>query len=246
MFVYSYGWMWYPKLDGEEVRLMNIGGLLKFSLIDYPGKVAAVIFTQGCNFRCPYCHNPELVKPECFCDSIPESRVLDYLTRRVGQIDGVVVSGGEPTVQKDLIPFLREVRALGYPIKLDTNGSRPEVLREVLRLDLVDYVAMDLKALPKNYYLLTTLQDCERRIKESIKVILHSSVNHEFRTTLYKPIVQMKDLSEMASLIKGAKHYRLQKFVCRDRLLEPSLTKADEQFSDSDVAALERAYSIRL
>ena len=224
---------------------MKIGGFLKFSLIDYPGKMAAVIFTQGCNFRCPYCHNSELVKPECFCDPIPEDEVLDFLKKRVGRIEGLVVTGGEPTLQKDLIGFLKKVKQIGYPVKLDTNGSNPDVLKEILRLNLVDYIAMDVKAPLEKYSQLTDLENCAERVKESIHIILGSPLAHEFRTTLAAPVVLAEDLPKIVSLIEGAKKYRLQRFILRDNILDKGLfEKSPENFSEEEVANLQSIWGI--
>lgn len=206
---------------------MRVGGLLKFSLIDYPGKMAAVIFTQGCNFRCPYCHNPELVIPEYFRTPISEDEVLAFLEKRIGLIEGVVVTGGEPTVQKDLMTFLQRVRTMGYLIKLDTNGSRPDVLEDILRRHLVDYIAMDLKTTLEKYNQLTSLRGCGERIRRSIRLILESEVDYEFRTTLVKPFVSAEDLPQMASLIPGAKRYRLQRFIARENILNKDWLKTD-------------------
>ncbi|MBN1870800.1 MAG: anaerobic ribonucleoside-triphosphate reductase activating protein [Candidatus Omnitrophica bacterium] len=224
---------------------MKIGGLLKFSLIDYPGKVAAVIFTQGCNFRCPYCHNPELVEPKRFRDPIPEEEVLGFLKVRVGQIEGVVVTGGEPTLQKDLIEFLKKIKHLGYPVKLDTNGSHPDVLREALRLNLVDYIAMDIKAPLEKYSRLTDLKDCTERISGSIQIIKNSPITYEFRTTLAPPVVPREDLFKMASLIKGTKKYRLQRFVPRDNILNKELFEEPcGHLSEEEVADLQSIWGI--
>ena len=224
---------------------MKIGGLLKFSLIDYPGKIAAVIFTQGCNFHCPYCHNSELVMPERFHDPIPEGKVLGFLEKRFGQVEGVVVTGGEPTVQKDLIEFLQKVKKIGYPIKLDTNGSNPDLLKQILDLKLVDYVAMDIKAPLEKYDQLTSLKNCAERISESIRIILGSQLAHEFRTTLSVPIVPEDDLPKMVSLIEGAKKYRLQRFIPRDNILDTELLrKSSEIISEQEVADLQTMWGI--
>jgi pyruvate formate lyase activating enzyme len=224
---------------------MNIGGLLKFSLIDYPGKMAAIIFTQGCNFHCPYCHNPELVDPKRFCAPMAEDEVLAFLKKRIGQIEGLVVTGGEPTLQKDLIEFLKKVKQMGYSIKLDTNGSNPEVLKEVLRLNLADYIAMDIKAPLEKYSQLTALANCDERVKESIGIILGSQLAHEFRTTLAAPMVPSEDLPKMVSLIEGAKKYRLQRFIPRDTVLNKELIEeSPETFSEEEVASLQSMWGI--
>lgn len=232
-----------PSVVGGEN--MKIGGLLKFSLIDYPGKMAAVIFTQGCNFRCPYCHNSELVDPESFRDPIAENEVLDFLEKRIGQIEGLVITGGEPTLQKDLIDFLKKVKHIGYPVKLDTNGSNPDVLREILRLNLVDYIAMDIKAPLEKYSQLTSLADCAQRVQKSIDIILGLQVAHEFRTTLAAPVVLAEDIPKMVSLIEGTKKYRLQRFIPRDNILHKEFFEGSpENFSEEDVANFQSMWGI--
>ncbi|MBR4355786.1 MAG: anaerobic ribonucleoside-triphosphate reductase activating protein, partial [Elusimicrobiaceae bacterium] len=134
---------------------MKFGGLIKFTLIDFPGRPAAVIFTQGCNFRCRYCHNPELVYPHLFTEPVPQEEIMSFLQRRQGTLEGVVVSGGEPTLHDDLPAFMASVKALGYALKLDTNGSRPDMIQELIDKKLVDYIAMDLKAPLEKYALIT-------------------------------------------------------------------------------------------
>jgi pyruvate formate lyase activating enzyme len=224
---------------------MRVGGLLKFSLIDYPGKMSAVIFTQGCNFRCPYCHNPELVLPECFREPVPEGEVWAFLEKRIGLLEGVVVTGGEPTVQKDLPAFLRKLRKMGYLIKLDSNGSNPDVLKDVLRRHLVDYIAMDLKATIDKYNQLTSLKSCGERVRQSIRLILESDVDYEFRTTLVTPFVSAEDLPSMVSLIPGAKQYRLQRFIPRDNILNKEWLKTNvESFTEDEVVRLQSIWGV--
>ncbi|MGC9053845.1 MAG: anaerobic ribonucleoside-triphosphate reductase activating protein, partial [Candidatus Hydrogenedens sp.] len=125
---------------------MKIGGFQPFSLSDFPNCVSAIVFTQGCNFRCPFCHNPSLVLPELFLPPIPEEALIAFLNERKGKLDGVVITGGEPTIQSDLMKFVSEIKGLGYKVKLDTNGSNPEILKELIENNLLDYVAMDVKA----------------------------------------------------------------------------------------------------
>jgi pyruvate formate lyase activating enzyme len=224
---------------------MKIGGLLKFSLIDYPGKISAVIFTQGCNFRCPYCHNPELVVPEKFGPSIDEGAILNFLAKRVRQLQGVVVTGGEPTLHNDLIDFLKKIKRMGYPIKLDTNGSNPDVLAKIIDLQLVDYIAMDLKAPLEKYSQLTALKDCAEHVQQSIKMILGSEIDHEFRTTLARPVVPEEDLPKMVSLIEGAQKYRLQRFISRSHVLDKTLSdESQEHLSEQDVTRLQSVWGI--
>ncbi len=198
---------------------MKIGGLLRFSLIDYPKKIAAVIFTQGCNFRCSYCHNPELVIPQQFKTPLPEGKVLAFLEKRKNQLEGVVISGGEPTVQKDLLSFLQKIRLMGYAIKLDTNGSHPEVLQEAIDRKLVDCVAMDIKAPLEKYCLVTQSRDYAENIKKSIDVIITSSLPHEFRTTYVQSLLSSEDIPKMSALVKADQSYHTQPFIWRERLL---------------------------
>lgn len=192
---------------------MKIGGFNKASLTDYPGLTAAVIFTQGCNWRCPYCRCPELVIPNRFTACIPEEKVLAWIAKRKSHLQGIVVSGGEPTLQGDLIPFLKKLSAFGLPIKLDTNGCRPDVLREVFRHKLVAYVAMDIKAPFENYNSAIGTRTETAEIKASIWTIKNSGVDHEFRTTVIPGIHTVPELRELGSLVQGAKRFVLQEFV---------------------------------
>jgi len=188
---------------------MKIGGLQKISLIDYFGKTCAVIFTQGCNFRCPYCHNPELVYPEHFTESIPFERVYEFLKTRTGLLDGVVFSGGEPTLQEDLIDRIQDVRSLGYAIKLDTNGSNPDTLSEVL--PYLDYVAMDIKApMGDKYARVCGLPVDDYDIRVSMFLIKASKIKHEFRTTFDKDLLENADIIKIKNLI-GKSKFNLQK-----------------------------------
>jgi len=194
---------------------MKIGGFQKFSLIDYPGKISCIIFTQGCNFRCFYCHNPELVYPHLFGTPLAEEEIMDFLKRRKKQLEAIVISGGEPTIQEDLVPFLKMVKTLGYAVKLDTNGSNPLVIRELVRRKLVDYIAMDIKAPLKKYQDLVKVKVNLSRIKESIEIIENSSLEYEFRTTYIPSFLTSKDLLEILSLIKNKSRFTVQEFVFR-------------------------------
>ncbi len=202
---------------------MQIGGFQRFSLIDYPGKVACVIFTQGCNFRCPFCHNRELVAAPDFRDPFPDSSVLDFLRGRVGRLEGVVITGGEPTLQPDLADFVRAVKEMGFRVKLDTNGSVPEVLARLLDEKLVDYVAMDIKASPDKYGRVCAVPVDLDQIKTSIRLILESGVDHQFRTTMVKPFLKEEDLIDISSLIQSSPHYVLQEFSPTEAILDRSL-----------------------
>ena len=193
---------------------METAALVPTSLIDFPRIPSAVLFTPGCNFRCPFCHNPELVLPEKIDElkRIPEEEVFGFLRERQGFLDGVVITGGEPTIHADLVEFIERVRSLGYRVKLDTNGSRPEVLSSLLEEGLVDYLAMDLKAAPSRYSELAGVPIDTDAIKESITLIMELAPDYEFRTTV-APTMTSQDLEVMAKLIDGAESYWLQQFV---------------------------------
>lgn len=188
---------------------IKIGGLIKFTLIDYPGHVAAVVFTQGCNFRCRYCHNPELVYPHLLQDSMPTEDVMSFLRRRRGTLEGLVITGGEPTLHAGLTDFMAEVKALGYKIKLDTNGTKPEVLQEAIERQLVDFVAMDLKAPLEKYSQITGVEFDPKIIQKSIDLIVASGLPYEFRTTYDKEVLTDADIQAISDSIQG-KNYRVQ------------------------------------
>ncbi len=191
---------------------MQIKGWVKTSLIDYPGRIATVVFTGGCNLRCPYCQNSKLVlHPQTLPDLDPVE-IFRFLTRRRGLIDGVVITGGEPTLRPGIGSFVGELKGLGLAIKLDTNGYRPQALRELLEQELLDYVAMDIKAPLSKYHLAAGVPVDVQRIEESVRLILSSGIDHEFRTTVALGIVAPEDVEEMARLISGAEKYVLQQF----------------------------------
>jgi len=194
---------------------MQIGGIEKSTLIDYPGKVACTIFTMGCNFRCPFCYSSELVLPEKMAEQpkIAEKAFFDFLKERQGLLEGVVICGGEPTTHKDLPDFIKRIKDLGFLVKFDTNGSNPEMLRELMQDGLVDYVAMDIKApLGAKYDLATGVKVDLDKIKESIEIIKGSGVDYEFRSTIVPSIHSKEDVIQMAKDISPAKKYYLQNF----------------------------------
>jgi pyruvate formate lyase activating enzyme len=192
---------------------MNIGGYQPCSLCDYPGHVAAVVFTQGCNFRCPFCHNPELLPLRSGARPlIPEAAILERLTRRRGQIDAAVISGGEPTLQPDLLEFLQAIRELGLKIKLDTNGSRPDVLTALFGARLLDYVAMDVKAPWPSYSKLAGVNVCENDLLKSVRLIVASKIAHEFRTTLVPVLMSDQDVAAIQIQIPDTSPFRTQPF----------------------------------
>jgi len=189
---------------------MKIGGLLKFSLVDYPGKTSAIVFTQGCNMRCGYCHNPELVYPHLLVEPYPEEDVLDFLQRRKNSLDGVVISGGEPTLQPDLMDFLAKVKAMGYKVKLDTNGTRPEVLDAVIRGRLADCIAMDLKAPLDKYEAVCDVGVDKKAVSLSMALIISSGLDYEFRTTYDKSVLSEEDIKKITETVPDAAHFRVQ------------------------------------
>lgn len=192
---------------------MKIGGLQRISLIDYPGMICAIVFLEGCNFRCPYCHNPELVDPCLFRTSVKESDVMEFLETRKGKLDAVSITGGEPTIQANLPAFIRKIRKMGFAVKLDTNGSHPHVIKDLLSENLLDYIAMDVKAPLVKYKEIVNAQVNIDFIRESIKVILKAKIPCEFRTTIVQSQLDEDDIRQIAGLISGAKVYILQKFV---------------------------------
>ena len=212
---------------------MKIGGLNKFSLIDYPGMICAIVFTQGCSFNCPYCHNPELSDPKLFGECIPEKDILTFLEKRRGKLDAVSVTGGEPTEQPDLIDFIKKIKAMGYLVKIDTNGSHPEVLTTLINTNLIDYIAMDVKAPFKKYQKVAGAAIDTSTIRQSIKLIKESMIPYEFRTTVVKSQLDESDLIAIGGLIRGAQLYVLQKFI-PTKTLNPSYMKkktlTDEEF----------------
>jgi len=192
---------------------MIIGGFQKFSLIDYPGKICAIVFTQGCNFRCPYCHNPELVDPKKFGIELKEDEILSFLDRRKGKLDAVTITGGEPLLQSDLSAFLSAIKRLGYLVKLDTNGSFPSRLKKIIELKSVDYLAMDIKTSLDKYHQVIKAKIDTRKILDSIRLIMDSGLDYEFRTTIVKALFEKDDFYKIGQLIKNARLYILQKFV---------------------------------
>ena len=197
---------------------MVLGGIQKNSLIDYPGKISCVIFMAGCNFQCPYCHNPSLVEPQEGTHKFEIEEVFSFLDSRRTFLEGVVISGGEPTLQPDIVPFCERIKQMGYPVKLDTNGSRPKVLEHLIRNDLVDYIAMDIKTLPELYGAFFKTDCGSHEILSSIQLIMECGKDHEFRTTCVKPIINDRVIEGIARLIKGAHLYALQQFVSKDVL----------------------------
>lgn len=204
---------------------MEIGGFQKTTLLDYPGHVAATVFTVGCNYRCPFCQNAGLVlgksKNAEILERIPEVEVLSYLAKRKNVLEGVCISGGEPTLQRDLATFCYQLKNLGYLVKLDTNGSNPKVIRELYEANLIDYVAMDVKAGREKYRDACGLVElCElQTINQSVNFLMDSGIDYEFRTTLVKGLHTKEDIEDLGNLLAGAKRYFLQNYKDSDSVL---------------------------
>ncbi|PJE57621.1 MAG: anaerobic ribonucleoside-triphosphate reductase activating protein [Candidatus Portnoybacteria bacterium CG10_big_fil_rev_8_21_14_0_10_38_18] len=193
---------------------MKIGGLQKLTLIDYPGKIAATVFLFGCNFKCPFCQNPELVDTKKVNNQqeISEKEFFDFLDSKKGLIDGICITGGEPTFQLDLIDFIKKIKNKGFLIKLDTNGSNPEILEKLIKENLLDFIAMDIKSSQNNYSKAAGVKVDLGKINKSIDLIKNSNIDYEFRTTVVPGLVGKKDIEEIGKWLKGTKNFALQQF----------------------------------
>ncbi len=213
-----------PITNSEGGLCLKIGGLQKITLLDFPGCVACTVFTSGCNFRCPYCHNAPLV------DKLPEdelsddSEVFELLGKRRGVLDGVAITGGEPLMQNDIKDFIVRVKSMGFKVKLDTNGSFPERLKELISEGLLDYIAMDIKAPLERYKEVAGNGAVADKIKESIDIIKSSGVPYEFRTTVVKELHSESDFEAVGKLIEGADKYYIQCFKDSGNILHDGLS----------------------
>ena len=218
---------------------MLISGLQKLTLLDYPGHLACTVFTGGCNFRCPFCHNAPLVLPELIGQDTAEEQVLSFLRKRQGILDGVAVTGGEPLLHKDMVGFLEKVKALGYKIKLDTNGSFPNRPRELISAGLVDRVAMDIKNAPELYAKTVGLPSLDLApIERSKELLLRGDVDYEFRTTVVKGLHTGESIIGAAKWIAGAKEYYLQQFKDSGNVIA---IEGLGEYSEKEMHALARA-----
>lgn len=205
---------------------MNISGFQKLTLLDYPKKIACIIFTRGCNFRCPYCHNSDLIDNSGE-EEISEEEIFDYLSKRKNLIDGVVVSGGEPTLQPRLKEFIQKIKDLGLLVKLDTNGTNPKILKELIKDNLVDYVAMDIKSVFDDYEEVIGTKGNIENIKKSINILKNSQIEHEFRTTLVKNYHDLFKVEKICSYLGEKEIYYLQKFKMSEYVIDKSLQSFD-------------------
>jgi len=222
---------------------MNIGGFQKNSLIDFPKTIACILFTQGCNFICPYCHNPDLIgSPQKRAgDLYDENTIFEFLEKRKGFIEGVVITGGEPTLQKDLLFFCLRIKEMGYKLKLDTNGTRPRVLAQLFKDKLVDFISMDIKTSLENYHLVLEGKFDTGKILKSARILMDTAPAYEFRTTCTRPFVSKKIMNDIGKMIKGASTYVLQKCSRNVRVHDPDFLKTDTHFfSDMEMHELQK------
>jgi pyruvate formate lyase activating enzyme len=203
---------------------MTIGGLQKITLTDFPGRLAAVLFTRGCNFRCPYCHNPELVDPRCYAEPIPDEEVFAFLESRIERLDGIVVTGGEPTVHPDLPELLHRIRRLGFSIKLDTNGTNPDLVGQLIKAKMLDYIAIDIKCAPDSYSRVAGVRVDANAICECVEMTISSGLPHELRMTFVEPLVSMEEIPGVAEFARGCKLFLVQPFQ-PSKALDPSLLR---------------------
>lgn len=207
---------------------MKISGFQKMTLLDYPKKVACTLFTAGCNFRCPFCHNASLVTHINNEIDFREEEVLEYLKKRQGLLDGVCITGGEPLIQNDIDKFIGKIKELGYSVKLDTNGCFPEKLKLLVDSSLIDYVAMDIKNCKQKYFLSTGIANLDiAPIEKSVDFLLQGNVDFEFRTTVVRELHTVNDIKEIGEWIKGAPRYFLQNFVDSGDLIDSNLSAVE-------------------
>ena len=203
---------------------MHIGGLQKMTLLDFPQKVACTVFLQGCNFRCPFCHNSSLLRG---IEELSEESFFAFLKKRQGLLDGVAVTGGEPLLQNDIHSFIQKIKDLGFLVKLDTNGSFPRKLEKLLQNGLIDYIAMDIKNSPAKYDKTAGVKDFLPAVEESVELIMSSGIEYEFRTTVVKEFHAPEDFHAIGRWLRGAKAYYLQCFEDSGDILCPGLHAPD-------------------
>ena len=221
------GVLWY------NVFAMKILGMEKLSLVDFDNHIAATVFTGGCNFRCPYCHNAPLVLDPAGQGALSEEYIFDYLKKRKGVLQGVAITGGEPTLMPDLKEFILKVRDLGYEVKLDSNGTRPDVLASFIEEKIVDYIAMDIKNSKERYAETVDVENFDLSpVEESVKLLKKGNVEYEFRTTLVKEFISADDIRGIADWLAGAKRYFLQHFKDSGNCIREDLHEVDEKTAE--------------
>ena len=228
----------WQSLPDADLPVVPIGGVQKLSLVDYPGHVAAALFLSGCNMRCGYCHNPELVLPERLVPSIPVKDVLTFLASRRDRLDGVVISGGEATIHDDLPLLCRLIREMGFDIKLDTNGTRPAMVRQMITEETIQFVAMDIKGPLEKYVDIAARPIDLDAIIETIDMLRHSGIAHEFRTTIVRQQLAVDDFEKIGQMVKGARRFALQHFV-PGTVLSPQFQHATT-FTDQEFLAAQK------
>lgn len=208
---------------------MKIIGFEKLSLVDYDGYASATLFCGGCNFRCPFCHNGELVLNSNLYDEYKEKEIFTYLKKRVGLLDGVVISGGEPTLYADLPIFISKLKELGYKVKLDTNGTNPEMLKYLIENKLLDYIAMDIKSSKRGYPRAIGRDYFPEEVQKSLDILKDNQIDYELRTTLVEELISREDIIAMRSWLKGCKKLFLQRFIERDGCIRKGLQEVEYQ-----------------
>lgn len=222
-----------------------VGGMHRLTTLDFPGVVSAIVFTQGCNLHCPYCHNHQLIARRSKTPPLETESVLSFLRKRAGILDGLVISGGEPTLQPGLAGFCRQVKSLGYKIKLDSNGSRPDVLRTLLEQELLDYLALDLKTAPDRYYpLLSSDTAMADALVQSIALTQEGAVPHELRVTCVSPIVQPEDAPLLAAIAGRLSPLILQRAILGNGARHQNLTPISQKLME-DMAGQTRSLGAR-
>jgi pyruvate formate lyase activating enzyme len=220
---------------------MKLGGLQETSLLDYPGKICAIVWTVGCNFRCPFCYNQNMVYGET--DLLPVDHILSFLDERVGKLDALSITGGEPLLHEDIGAFMKEVKDRGFLVKVDTNGTFPGRLSQLLDEKLVDYVSMDVKAPFDKYDQLAGVEVDVEKIKQSIKLIMDKAPDYEFKTTMIPGLLEKGDVVRIASLIKGAKRYYLQQFKMDVPVINQELLSSMKPFKKDDFIEMKKQVS---
>ena len=218
--------------------MMHLKGFEKFSLLDYDDKVSAVLFFGGCNMACPFCHNSDIVLRPNSTPDYPLEEAMEYLRQRKGLIDAVVVTGGEPTLYPELFSLLRDLKNMGYLVKLDTNGTNPKMVKEIIDEGLVDYIAMDIKNSLEKYELTCGRHIDLFNVQESIKLTMNSGLDYEFRTTLVDNYHTLEDIKKIKALLKGAKKYRLQKFTDHGTCIKKGLREVPLELATSFIEEL--------